>query len=254
MTELQAKADEGSKTGSEELSQLRQDLIKAQTEAKEKEEANTAILNNLRHQLKSLKALGRKFREDLNQSSKEKEALVKEKEALDEELTKLKTEKSLDEGVHLIEQLTEEHDKLKEKYEEAKKKEEEMLRKEARAKDVMKIAKEKLDAAAKENLELKELLSGKEARLSAREGSDIDIMKSAALVSQVKKLQDEKANLERIIAEERSENERLRQEAEASAAAATAAAASQPAPKPVAVAVAGATTAPAGRFKADLVK
>ena len=239
MTELQAKADEGSKTGSEELSQLRQDLIKAQTEAKEKEEANTAILNNLRHQLKSLKALGRKFREDLNQSSKEKEALVKEKEALDEELTKLKTEKSLDEGVHLIEQLTEEHDKLKEKYEEAKKKEEEMLRKEARAKDVMKIAKEKLDAAAKENLELKELLSGKEARLSAREGSDIDIMKSAALVSQVKKLQEEKANLERIIAEERSENERLRQEAEASAAAATAAAASQPAPKPVAVAVAG---------------
>jgi hypothetical protein len=221
------------------VAQLRQELAKAQAEFKAKDDANTATTNQLRGQLKSLKIVGRKFREDFNKSNEEKAVLEKEKEALEAELKKVK---SLEEGINLMEELAAEHDRLKEKYEETKKREEELVKKEARAMDILKIAKEKLDVTMKQNEELKEQLNEKEARLAAKEGgSDIDIMKSAALVSQVKKLQEEKSNLERMIAEERNEIERLRQEMEASAAAtqAASAAATQAATKPVAVAVAG---------------
>jgi hypothetical protein len=125
--------------------------------------------------------LGRKFREQFMKSEEEKAALQREKEALEAAAaTKPAPTPPTDEGLLLIEELSNEHEKLKVKYDELMKKQEELSKKESKAKDVMKIARDKIDTLKAEKAELEEKLKERGEGVP----SEIDSMKSAALVSQ----------------------------------------------------------------------
>ncbi len=114
-------------------------------------------------------------------SEEEKAALQREKEALEAAAaTKPAPTPPTDEGLLLIEELSNEHEKLKVKYDELMKKQEELSKKESKAKDVMKIARDKIDTLKAEKAELEEKLKERGEGVP----SEIDSMKSAALVSQ----------------------------------------------------------------------
>jgi len=180
------KSEEGTKSGSEELNKLRQQLAKAQADLKVKETTETTSaeeIKRLKRDLTSVRNLGRKFREQFMKSEEEKAALQKEKEALEAAAAaKPAPPPPTDEGLLLIEELSNEHEKLKVKYDELMKKQEELSKKESKAKDVMKIARDKIDTLKAEKAELEEKL--KEQQRQGEVPSEIDNMKSAALVSQ----------------------------------------------------------------------
>jgi hypothetical protein len=187
LTELQMKSEEGTKSGSEELNKLRQQLAKAQADLKLKETTDTTSaeeIKRLKSNLNSVRNLGRKFREQFMKSEEEKAALQKEKEALEAAAANKPAAPTppTDEGLLLIEELSNEHEKLKVKYDELMKKQEELSKKESKAKDVMKIARDKIDTLKAEKAELEEKL--KEQQRQGEVPSEIDNMKSAALVSQ----------------------------------------------------------------------